>query len=132
MNCQQHYELALQELTARLVHELGDQLCAVVIYGSVARGEADSQSDIDLLLIGPAEPPFRDRVSYLRYQVDLHYETLTTLLHRTPQQVSEALQAGSDFIRAILAEGVALYDDGTFRELRDHALRARVCEDRPS
>lgn len=124
MNEQHCYELAARELTAQLVHELGDQLHAVVVYGSVARGQAGSESDIDLLVVVSPDPTLRARASRIRYQVDLKYETLTTLLYRTPQQLSEALHTGSEFVRTILSEGVALYDDGTFRRLRAQALAA--------
>jgi predicted nucleotidyltransferase len=39
--------------------ELGQRLRSVVLFGSVARGEADSTSDIDILIVAEGLPPSR-------------------------------------------------------------------------
>ena len=41
----------IKELKDRIVAYYGDRLVSIVIYGSIARGVATSQSDIDILLI---------------------------------------------------------------------------------
>ena len=44
----------------------GDQVCSVVLYGSVSRGEAGPESDVDLLLIlKEASPVYRQRLQPL-------------------------------------------------------------------
>lgn len=45
------YRRVAEEFTALLKRELGEQLTSVVLYGSVARGQARKESDIDLLIV---------------------------------------------------------------------------------
>lgn len=50
-------ERVLQEIRARLARAHGDRLRGVVLYGSEARGDAEADSDIDVLVLlrGPVE-----------------------------------------------------------------------------
>jgi predicted nucleotidyltransferase len=45
------YQQVLERFLALLEEHFGDRLISLVLYGSVARGEAREESDIDLLLI---------------------------------------------------------------------------------
>jgi hypothetical protein len=45
------YERLLKHFLALVMEEYKDQIIAVVLYGSVARGEAEPTSDLDLILI---------------------------------------------------------------------------------
>lgn len=49
-----------------LVHALGRELVSVVLYGSVARGEARPGSDVDLLVILESAPHLAERRRLLR------------------------------------------------------------------
>jgi len=49
-------EQAIQECKRILQAHYGARLKGVVLYGSVARGDADAESDIDLLVL--LDPPF--------------------------------------------------------------------------
>ncbi len=51
LNLTQNYKLTLQDLKEKLVRELGGKLQSMILYGSVARGDFGTESDIDLLLI---------------------------------------------------------------------------------
>jgi len=46
----------LDELKARLVALLGDKLDSIILYGSYARGDADEDSDIDVMVILKRKP----------------------------------------------------------------------------
>lgn len=48
---QQPWQLALQELSAELRALYKERLQAVILYGSRARGDADVESDIDVLVV---------------------------------------------------------------------------------
>ena len=66
---------ALDELRRRLFDKLDVE--GLLLYGSVARGEADEESDIDLLVVTP-QPltrPARHQITDLVFEVNLRYDT---------------------------------------------------------
>jgi predicted nucleotidyltransferase len=50
-NVQSEYREAVSKLVERSLDPLGDRLVAVVLYGSVAKGRARPDSDVDVLLV---------------------------------------------------------------------------------
>jgi len=46
-----HYEVLLKAFVDLVQQAIGDQVVSIVLYGSVARGKARPDSDVDLLLI---------------------------------------------------------------------------------
>ena len=66
------YEILLSQFKKLLIERLGDSVVSLILYGSVARGTAHMESDIDLLLILKDAP----KVYYERLQpiVELEYE----------------------------------------------------------
>lgn len=65
-----------QAVVKKLREEFADHLVAVAMFGSVARGEADERSDLDLLVLLRAIPKSLER----RYQVykPIHDATIQT------------------------------------------------------
>jgi len=53
------YRSLLERLVELLLTNLGDKLVSVVIYGSVARGSAKKDSDIDILIVAESIPRSR-------------------------------------------------------------------------
>ena len=66
---------ALTELRRRLSGSFGIQ--SICLYGSVARGEADDESDIDLLVVTehPLKRPVRHQITDIVFEVNLRYDT---------------------------------------------------------
>jgi len=66
---------ALDELRRRLHAEF--EIEAIILYGSVARGEADEESDQDLLIVtrNPISRPERDRITDAVFEVNLRRDT---------------------------------------------------------
>jgi len=116
---------ALMAFRDRVVRELGDRIYVIVVYGSVARGEAKEDSDIDVLIVG-RNGEIRRRVSEIGYDIDYEngFETFITPVYYTREEFEHRIRVGSPFIYEVLKDGVALYDDGTFKGIRQKVLGA--------
>jgi predicted nucleotidyltransferase len=120
---QELYEAVAKELRDRLISELEQEIDAIILYGSVARREAHVESDIDILIISPDKMKTYDKASEIRYELDLKYGTMTTILVYTPEEFEQSLSLGSPFLKEVLKEGQALYGQQEFQAYR-RALQA--------
>lgn len=109
---------AVDELTNKL-----DSILGVVLYGSVARGEADRRSDIDLWVLTQSERAANQREANAiarnleeaefdgnRYAFDIDVETV------------QAVPAYTEDIREIVVSGIPLYQTGDFKTVENLLL----------
>lgn len=115
------YKKAAVEFAQRVASALGDQVDAIVLYGSVARGEAKRDSDIDIMVVSPDPQRTREKLSEIRsdFAYEQNYTFFISLVHYSREEIYKLRQIGSPFIQNVIREGVILYDNGTF---------SRVCE----
>jgi predicted nucleotidyltransferase len=113
-----HYEITLNELKSSLLKEFGDKVKSIVVYGSVARGEADEESDLDVFIVLEDNSIYR-RVSDIAYKIDLKNRTATSIFWATPEELMKYLKNGSPFIENVASEDFVLYDDGVFTRVRE-------------
>ena len=105
------HRAAAQEFSRRVVSTLGDQVESVILYGSVARGDAGPESDIDILVVGDD----KRRLNGVAKQIasDLGREGMFTYFISPFQMERDELanlkRLGSPFIRNVLTDGKALY-----------------------
>jgi predicted nucleotidyltransferase len=105
------YMLTMVDSTVKKCREIleehyGDRFAGLVLYGSSARGDADSASDIDLLVL--LHKPF-DYFLELRILTDLIYSLQLEserLLSIRPAAVDEFESGSIQFYRNALREGV--------------------------
>ena len=103
------YEKVVDLLKERLISALGPTLKSLILYGSVARGEAHEESDIDLLLIVTDKGEAYERAFDVAFEIDLKHGTLTTLILHTPEELKRLYEEGEPFILEVLREGKVLY-----------------------
>ena len=97
----------LTQIADRLRERLG--ATRVIVYGSVARGEATIHSDIDLLVVAPSDDKTFRRLSDAREAIrDLSYRIAVSPLVLTPDEVAVRQQRGDAFLREIFETGVEL------------------------
>jgi hypothetical protein len=60
----------LERFKKKVLNELKDRVHAIVVYGSLARGEYTQDSDIDILVIGNDRKDWK-RISEIAYEIDL-------------------------------------------------------------
>lgn len=66
---------ALSEFTDSLGHQFGNLLKLVVLFGSKARGDSTSDSDIDVLIVVDSEDwQLRKQINYLAVDICLKYD----------------------------------------------------------
>ena len=82
----------------------------VILFGSVARGDAVPGSDVDLLLVlSSADKPFLERM--LEYLPD-RFPVGVDVFAYTEEEIQSMLSEGNWFIRRALSEGEVLFDRG--------------------
>lgn len=92
--------------------EFPADISAVGVFGSVARGDADEDSDIDLLVVTPDERSkalVTDAMGSTVLEMDGHRKLGMTEVY-TDAEFRESLAHGSDFLYSILDELHPLYD----------------------
>jgi len=113
------YRRTITHLRDELVKEFGDSIESIVLYGSIARDEADEESDIDILVVTRENnKKIHDGISRIRTTIDLNNNTLTTLVQINRNELERYIKLGSPFMESVVEEGVILYDDGFFENVR--------------
>lgn len=97
---------SLDELLPVLIEEYDPE--QVILFGSMARGDVEEWSDLDLLIVKETTEPFPDRsvrVALLcRAMVGVDY------LVYTPSELAQMIERGNPFILNALQEGRVLFD----------------------
>jgi predicted nucleotidyltransferase len=97
----------LAELRRRLAPHV-TRASKVIVFGSVARGEADAWSDLDLIIVADTVRPFFERFKDFSglYDVCPRVE----LLVYTPDEFAQMVEEERPLIMRALEEGVVLHE----------------------
>lgn len=100
-------EAFLRVLADALRRELKAQ--QVILFGSHARGEATTESDIDLLVIAPVPGNFYQRMAQARKVLrPFRQGRAITPIVLTPEAFERLLREGNAFILSVIHEGVVI------------------------
>ena len=123
-NLNDKYRRAAEEFARRVTSAMGDQIDSIVLYGSVARGEAWEESDIDILVISSNGRAMRDRVGEIEDDLayDSGYAFHVSVVVLTTDEFHDRVEHGYPFIGAVFEDGVVLHDNGTFARVREEAV----------
>jgi predicted nucleotidyltransferase len=97
----------LDTLKRRLAPYLG-RARKVIVFGSVARGDADDWSDLDLVIIADTTRPFLER--YRDFEGLYEVWPRLDLLIYTPAELAQMQAEGRPFIAHVLGEGVVIHE----------------------
>lgn len=97
----------IEDLRRRLAPHVQRAL-KVVAFGSVARGEADAWSDLDLLIVADTARPFFERFKDFAGIYDV-WPRLDLLIY-TPAELERMIAQENPFILRALEEGVVLHE----------------------
>lgn len=94
----------------RLVAEFGEQLQTVILFGSIARGDADDESDMDILVVLPEiDIEMKRQVRFLATDVWLEYGIFLSTRVLSLAQWRELEKRGTALYRSIRDEGITLF-----------------------
>lgn len=79
-----------------------------IVFGSVARGDADEWSDLDLVIVTETSRPFLER--YRDFEGLYEIWPRLDLLIYTPAEFAQMRQEGRPFIEHVLSEGVVIHE----------------------
>ncbi len=96
-------------LVKKISKRLKDQYDAqeVILFGSYAKGTADEDSDLDLLIIATTNERFFKRLATVtRLTRDLIKKIPVSPIVFTPEEIENSLKRGDQFIQEILERGI--------------------------
>ena len=108
--------LALAGLRGELIRRLRERLCAWPdlhggwLFGSVARGDADSDSDVDLLIVVDdlQSPDLHERLTRLQADVRSWTGNDLQLVEHSPSSWRKLVRAKNPLVEQIRLDGIAL------------------------
>ncbi|RKY16990.1 MAG: nucleotidyltransferase domain-containing protein [Planctomycetota bacterium] len=101
----------LEDFRKRLTQLYGKRLSAIILYGSQARGDADEDSDIDVLVVirGKVAPGREiDRMIDIITDINLKYDTLISVY---PVSEKDYRAASSPLLMNVQREGVVVWKE---------------------
>lgn len=125
---QQEFYPPVKSATEALMNELDDVL-AVVLYGSVARGEADRRSDVDLwILVREDRMDNQRRANRVRQDLEQTVFDGDRYGFEIDVEGLQAVPNYADEIRKILNEGIAVYRAEEFETIREMVMYGETNE----
>lgn len=144
---QKEYQNLLTDFIQILRERFKDDIVSIVLFGSVARGNAKKESDIDLCLIIKNLPKsrflrnrllscpladLRETRSYKELRIKGYFPDLSPILF-TPEEIQDTKPIFLDMVE----DGEILLDNGTFRDKLDDIKKSMsklnsrkiMCED---
>ena len=106
---QKKYQEAVNEFARRALRRYGDKIDGIILFGSVARGEAKEESDIDILVVWKGDKlEGWDVIEDIAVDILLEYEQFISVKIIYPQEYLGMMDMGSSFIQNIKKEGVVI------------------------
>ncbi len=100
---------AVEEYLARLRDRFPGRILSVTLFGSKARGDADPESDIDLLLVVDAENrQFRSELWRMASDLSLDHNLVISVRVFAKERCAETRRLRLPLYRAVAAEGIML------------------------
>ena len=107
MQIKKKYRGAVEEFVRRVLERYRDKIDSIILFGSVARGEAKEDSDIDVLIVVKKED-FKLRRALIGVAFDILLETGSDISVKVLSKNEFEDRRDFSFLRNIISEGVKL------------------------
>lgn len=108
----QELQIVTQEVVTSVLDALADKIYKVILYGSYARGDFTSESDIDIMIILDCTREevsfYRKKITRLASRIGLKHDIMVTILLRDRESFYNQ-QDVLPFYENIAKEGLVLY-----------------------
>ncbi|AEA46564.1 nucleotidyltransferase domain-containing protein [Archaeoglobus veneficus] len=102
------YQKAIDEFVRR-VRKYGDKIESIILFGSVARGEAREDSDIDILIISKGDSfDMQKRISEVVVEILLNTGIYISAKVISTEEYNLMRNINSSFFRNISKEGIVI------------------------
>jgi predicted nucleotidyltransferase len=125
---QSEFHAPVKAATESILTEL-DNVLAVVLYGSIARGEADRRSDIDLwVLVREDRMENQRRANHVRQSLEEESFDGDRYAFEIDVEGLQAVPNYADELREILRDGIAVHRTDEFDTVREMVLHGEIDE----
>lgn len=118
---QTEYHQYIEKFWWQIQNHLED-IDSIIVYGSVARGDARGGSDIDILILAKKNvKKYEKKFSVLRIRSKDKHKIIMTQVFRT-EDFENSLKKGSDFATEVLKSSIVIYDfEDRFMKLKNES-----------
>lgn len=119
------YQAPVQEFVKVALEKYGDRIERIILFGSVARGEATEESDIDILVVGDTS---LEELVDVSFPILLDDGALISAKNMKKDHFTYLVEQGYSFVKNVLQDGVVLYErmGKSFGKSRGEAQRSKT------
>ena len=120
LKIQKKYQEPLREFVNVALEKYGEKIENIILFGSVARGEAKEGSDVDILVVGDVS---LEELVDISIPILLEDGELISAKDMKKEHFEYLAKEGYSFVRNVLNDGVVLYErmGEVFRKSRGEA-----------
>ncbi len=107
MKIQKRYQEPVREFVKVALEKYGDKIEGIILFGSVARGKAKEDSDIDVLVVGDVS---LEELVDISFPILLEYGELISAKDMEKDHFEFLAREEYSFVRNVLRDGVVLYE----------------------
>ena len=104
---QKRYQEPLREFVKVALEKYGEKIEGIILFGSVARGEAKEDSDVDILVVGDVS---LEELIDISIPILLEDGELISAKDMKKDHFEYLAKEGYSFVRNVLNDGVILYE----------------------
>jgi len=107
MEIQKRFQEPVREFVKVALEKYGDKIESIILFGSVARGEAKEDSDVDILVVGDVSI---EELVDITFPILLEDGKLISAKDMKKDHFEYLAKEGYSFVRNVMREGVVLYE----------------------